>query len=67
MIKEILHMKIDAELKQELKLLAEAEHRNLSNFVGKVLFEYVEQRKNSASGSSLSSSGERRITVVGCQ
>lgn len=44
-------MKIDAELKQELKLLAEAEHRNLSNLVGKVLFEYVEQHKNRLRGS----------------
>ena len=51
MAKEILHMKIDAKLKQELKLLAEAEHRNLSNLVGKVLFEYVEQHKNRSSGS----------------
>lgn len=45
MAKEILHMKIDAELKQELKRLAEAERRNLSNLVEKVLFEYVEQHK----------------------
>ena len=51
MIKEILHIKIDAELKQELKRLAEAEHRNLSNLVGKVLFEYVEQHKNHLRGS----------------
>jgi predicted transcriptional regulator len=45
MAKEILHMKIDAELKQELKRLAEAEHRNLSNLIEKVLIEYVEQHK----------------------
>lgn len=51
MSKEILHMKIDAELKQELRRLAEAEHRNLSNLVGKVLFEYVEQHKIRSSGS----------------
>lgn len=45
MAKEILHMKIDAKLKQELKRLAESEHRNLSNLVGKILIEYVEQHK----------------------
>lgn len=41
MAKETLHMKIDAELKQELKRLAEAEHRNLSNLIEKVLIDYV--------------------------
>ena len=51
MAKEILHMKIDAELKQELKRLAEAEHRNLSNLVEKVLIEYVEQHKGGAAAS----------------
>lgn len=44
-------MKIDAELKQELKRLAEAEHRNLSNLVEKVLMEYVEQHKGGAAAS----------------
>ena len=44
MAKEILHMKIDSDLKQKLKRLAEIEHRNLSNLVEKVLIEYAEKR-----------------------
>ena len=51
MPKEILHMKIDAELKQELKRLAEAEHRNLSNLVEKALIEYVEQHRGGVAAS----------------
>lgn len=39
-------MKIDAALKRELKDLAEADNRNMSNLVEKILKDYV-KRKNS--------------------
>lgn len=45
MAKDTLHMKIDSGLKEALRRLAEAEHRNLSNLVEKVLLDYVEKRK----------------------
>lgn len=45
MSKEILHMKIDAGLKRELKELAEADNRNMSNLVEKILKDYVKEQK----------------------
>lgn len=41
MAKDILHMRIDADLKEALKQLAEQENRNLSNLIETVLREYV--------------------------
>jgi len=38
-------MKLDAELKEELRRLAEAENRTLSNLIEKVLKDYVEYNR----------------------
>lgn len=46
MAKATLHMKIEADLKDRLRQLAEQESRSLSNLVEKVLKDYAEQRKN---------------------
>lgn len=45
MEKATLHMKIEADLKDRLRQLAEQENRSLSNLVEKVLKDYVEQQK----------------------
>ena len=41
MTNEILHMKINKELKDRLRLLAEQDGRNLSNLIQKVLSDYA--------------------------
>lgn len=38
-------MKLDAELKEELRKLAEADNRTLSNLVEKVLKDYAERNR----------------------
>jgi len=38
-------MKLDPELKEQLRRLAEAENRTLSNLVEKVLKDYAEQNR----------------------
>jgi len=38
-------MKLDAELKEELRKLAETENRTLSNLIEKVLKDYAEQNR----------------------
>lgn len=45
MARTILHMKLDAELKEELRKLAEKENRTLSNLIEKVLKDYAEQNR----------------------
>lgn len=45
MPKTILHMKIEEDLKEQLRQLAERENRSLSNLVEKVLIDFVEQKK----------------------
>lgn len=45
MAKTTLHMKIEADLKEQLRQLAEKENRSLSNLVEKVLKDYAEQHK----------------------
>ena len=45
MTSEILHMKINKELKERLRLLAEQDGRNLSNLVQKVLSDYAAQKE----------------------
>lgn len=49
MARTILHMKLDAGLKEELRRLAEAENRTLSNLIEKVLKDYAEQNRGRAS------------------
>ena len=41
MTNEILHMKINKELKERLRKLAELDGRNLSNLIQKVLSDYA--------------------------
>ena len=41
MTSEILHMKINKELKDRLRRLAEQDGRNLSNLIQKVLSDYA--------------------------
>ena len=50
MKKATLHMKIEADLKEQLRQLAEQENRSLSNLVEKVLKDYAEQHKNRLRG-----------------
>lgn len=45
MAKDILHMRIDADLKAALKELADKDNRNLSNLIEKVLRDYVNEHK----------------------
>ena len=45
MTNEILHMKINKELKDRLRLLAEQDGRNLSNLIQKVLSDYAAQKE----------------------
>jgi len=45
MSKTTLHMKIEEELKERLRQLAERENRSLSNLVEKVLMDFVEQKR----------------------
>ncbi len=45
MTNEILHMKINKELKDRLRLLAEQDGRNLSNLIKKVLSDYAAQKE----------------------
>lgn len=45
MISEILHMKINKELKDRLRRLAEQDGRNLSNLIQKVLSDYAAQKE----------------------
>ena len=49
MTSEILHMKINKELKERLRLLAEQDGRNLSNLVQKVLSDYAAQKEGELS------------------
>lgn len=51
MTKATLHMKIEADLKDRLRQLAEQESRSLSNLVEKVLKDYAEQHINRLRGS----------------
>lgn len=46
MEKATLHMKIEADLKDRLRQLAEQESRSLSNLVEKVLKDYAEHHNN---------------------
>ena len=46
MAKATLHMKIEADLKDRLRQLAEKENRSLSNLVEKVLKDFAEQHNN---------------------
>jgi predicted transcriptional regulator len=46
MTNEILHMKINKELKDRLRLLAEQDGRNLSNLVNKVLADYAAKKES---------------------
>lgn len=46
MAKATLHMKIEADLKEQLRQLAEQENRSLSNLVEKVLKDYAEQHES---------------------
>jgi len=46
MTNEILHMKINKELKDRLRLLAEQDGRNLSNLVHKVLADYAAKKES---------------------
>ena len=50
MAKATLHMKIEGDLKEQLRQLAEQESRSLSNLVEKVLKDYAEQHKNRLRG-----------------
>ena len=50
MKKATLHMKIEGDLKEQLRQLAEKESRSLSNLVEKVLKDYAEQHKNRLRG-----------------
>jgi len=45
MKKEILHMKIDPDLKQALHEQAKKENRSLSNLVETLVKEYIERKK----------------------
>lgn len=45
MTNEILHMKINQELKERLRRLAEQDGRNLSNLVQKVLSDYATHKE----------------------
>ena len=45
MTSEILHMKINKELKDRLRRLAEQDGRNLSNLIQKVLSDYAAQKE----------------------
>lgn len=45
MTSEILHMKINKELKERLRRLAEQDGRNLSNLIQKVLSDYAAQKE----------------------
>ena len=45
MSNEILHMKINKELKDRLRKLAELDGRNLSNLVQKVLADYAAKKE----------------------
>lgn len=45
MTSEILHMKINKELKERLRKLAEHDGRTLSNLVQKVLSDYAAQKE----------------------
>ena len=45
MAKTTLHMKIEADLKDRLRQLAEQESRSLSNLVEKALKDYAEHHK----------------------
>ncbi len=49
MTNEILHMKINKELKDRLRLLAEQDGRNLSNLVHKVLADYAAKKESEQS------------------
>lgn len=51
MKKATLHMKIESDLKEQLRQLAEQESRSLSNLVEKVLKDYAEQHNNRLRGS----------------
>ena len=46
MTNEILHMKINKELKERLRRLAEQDGRNLSNLVHKVLADYAAKKES---------------------
>ena len=45
MTSEILHMKINKELKERLRKLAEQDGRTLSNLIQKVLSDYAAQKE----------------------
>ncbi len=45
MTSEILHMKINKELKERLRKLAKLDGRNLSNLIQKVLSDYAAQKE----------------------
>jgi predicted DNA-binding protein len=45
MANEILHMKINQELKERLRRLAEQDGRNLSNLVQKILSDYATHKE----------------------
>jgi predicted transcriptional regulator len=49
MTNEILHMKINKELKDRLRRLAEQDGRNLSNLVHKVLADYAAKKESEQS------------------
>lgn len=46
MDKDILHMKIDKQLKEKLRELAQRDHRTLSNYIEVTLRAKVEERRN---------------------
>lgn len=45
MTSEILHMKINKELKERLRRLAKQDGRNLSNFINKVLSDFADRKE----------------------
>lgn len=45
MSKQILHMRMDAALKEELKRRADEENRTLSNLIEKVLKDYASKQE----------------------
>ncbi len=53
MTSEILHMKINKELKERLRRLAEQDGRNLSNLVQKVLADYAAKKEDELRSSRL--------------
>lgn len=46
MTSEILHMKINKELKERLRRLAEQDGRNLSNLINKVLSDFADRKES---------------------